>query len=65
MIRGNLAIIYTLALSHKDNHVQACHNFSKTEGAAQKLGEQNIQNDLTFKIFGVKFQGKLGEDLKI
>ena len=34
--------------------LQARHNFSKNEGAAQK---QNIKNDLTFNVFGVKFQG--------
>ena len=38
--------------------IQGRHNFSKTEGAAQKVGGQNIKSDLTFNIFGVKFQGK-------
>ena len=37
--------------------LQGRHKFSKTEGAAQKLGGQNIKNDLTFHVFGVKFQG--------
>ena len=40
------------------NLIQGRHNFSKTEGAAQKLGGRNIKNDLTFHVFGMKFQGK-------
>ena len=35
--------------------LQARHNFSKTEGAAQKLGGQNIKNYLIFGIFELKF----------
>ena len=31
--------------------LQARHNFSKTEGAAQKLGGQNVMFDLTFNVF--------------
>ena len=37
---------------------QGRNNFSKTEGAAQKLGGQNIENHLILTIFGVEFQGK-------
>ena len=37
---------------------QGRHNFSKTGGAAQKLGGQNIKNDLILTVFGVEFQGK-------
>ena len=37
--------------------IQGRHNFSKTEGAAQKLGG-NTLHDLTFDVFGVKFLGK-------
>ena len=33
---------------------QARYNFSKTEGAMQKLGGRSIRNDLTFNIFWVK-----------
>ena len=40
------------------NKSQGCHNLSKTEGAVQKLGGQNIKNDLTFHVFEMKFQGK-------
>ena len=38
------------------DYKQARHNFSKTDGAAQKLGGQNIRNYLTFKIFGRNFK---------
>ena len=40
------------------NIIQGRHNLSKTEGAAQKLGGQNIENYLTFDNFGLKFQEK-------
>ena len=40
------------------NLEQGRHNFSKTGGAAQKLGGQNIKNHLILTVFGVEFQGK-------
>ena len=34
--------------------VQGRHNFSKTGGAAQKLGGQNIENNLILTVFEVE-----------
>jgi len=41
-----------LSLAAQTNALQARYNFSKTEGATQKLRGRNIRNDLTFKVLG-------------
>ena len=51
-----LAQVYKILLDL--SFMQARHNFSRTEGAAQKVGVQNTVDDPTFNVFSVKFQEK-------
>ena len=48
------ALASCLELDSKQGH----HNFFKTEGVARKLEGPNIKSDLTFHVFGMKFQEK-------